>query len=235
MVCRGVAPALAANLTPSILRGPQLTRRGIGTQIMQLRATHLSGRAARTRILVTALACLCAAGTVEGAPRLIGRAAEVRALTPKEAARGYPVRLRGVVTYYDRAAPDLFVQDGTAGIYVTCDQPPAVERGQLVEVTGITGPGDFAPVVLHPQVRVLGPGELPKPPEVTFDTLVTGRLDSQWIEGEGVVKSAKGFAAELFQHVANVRIVTSEFSGITSAAFVTGRDFPPPSKQFLSD
>ncbi len=156
---------------------------------MQLRATQQSGRAARAKILVTTLAFLCAAATVEAAPQPIGRASEIRALTAKEAARGYPVRLRGVVTYYDRAAPDLFVQDETAGIYVACDQPPAVERGQLVEVTGITGPGDFAPVVLHPQVRVLGPGKLPKPPEATFDTLITGRLDSQWIEGEGVVKS----------------------------------------------
>jgi signal transduction histidine kinase/ActR/RegA family two-component response regulator len=199
---------------------------------MQLRSTHLSGRAAPLKIpvaktLAAVLACLCAAATVEAEPRLIGRVAEIRALTPKDAARGYPVRLRGVVTYYDRAAPDLFVQDETAGIYVTCDQPPAVERGQLVEVTGVTGPGDFAPVILHPQVRVLGTGELPKPPEVTFDTLVTGRLDSQWVEGEGVVKSAVIGRRRLILYVAagggQIKLMVLNFPRIDPQRLVEAR------------
>src|SRR5438477_2078138 len=50
-------------------------------------------------------------------------AEEVRRLTPDEAAKGYPVRLRGVVTM-DAPAPDFFVQDKTAGIYVEGSASP---------------------------------------------------------------------------------------------------------------
>jgi signal transduction histidine kinase/FixJ family two-component response regulator len=117
-------------------------------------------------------------------------ASQIRNLSVAEAAKSLPVRLKGVVTYYDTAVPDLFIQDATAGIYVACDTPLPVQRGQQVEVTGVTGPGDFAPVVRHPKVRVLGPGKLPQPLHLSFDELLAGRGDSQWIEDEGVVKSA---------------------------------------------
>jgi len=42
---------------------------------------------------------------------------QVRRLSPEQAAMGYPVRVRGVITM-DAPSPDFFVQDGTAGIYV---------------------------------------------------------------------------------------------------------------------
>ena len=45
-------------------------------------------------------------------------AEQVRELTADQAKRGYPVRLRAVVTYIDFAVGDFFVQDSTAGIYV---------------------------------------------------------------------------------------------------------------------
>ncbi len=117
-------------------------------------------------------------------------AKQIRELSAAEADKKLPVHLRGVVTYYDPGVPDLFIQDETAGIYISCDAAPAVERGQQVEITGVTGAGDFAPVVRHPHIRVLGPGKLPKPIHLSVAELLTGRGDSQWIAGEGVVKSA---------------------------------------------
>src|SRR5206468_8022600 len=48
---------------------------------------------------------------------VITQADKIRRLTPEEAAEGRPVRIRGVVTM-DAPAPDFFVQDSTAGIYV---------------------------------------------------------------------------------------------------------------------
>jgi signal transduction histidine kinase/ActR/RegA family two-component response regulator len=137
-------------------------------------------------ILVTSL--LCASTVAHGKP--LEHAGQIRKLPAAEAAKGRPVHLRGVVTYYDPGPPDLFVQDDTAGIYIVCDAPVPIERGQLVEVTGITGAGDFAPVVRHPHMRVLGQGQLPKPIHLSVAELLTGRGDSQWIAGEGVVKSA---------------------------------------------
>jgi signal transduction histidine kinase/ActR/RegA family two-component response regulator len=175
---------------------------------MQLLGTHSWSHAHRrhrhperslVRVLLTALVY---GSVAHAAPKVLDSAAQIRALPAKEAARGLPVRLRGVVTYYDPGAIDLFVQDATGGIYVACDKPLAVERGQQVEVTGITGPGDFAPVVLHPQARVLGPGTLPRPSSASFDELLTGRRDAQWVEGEGVVKSALAQGRHLNFYVA---------------------------------
>ncbi len=131
---------------------------------------------------------LCASAATQAKP--LERAAQIRELSAVDAAKGLPVHLRGVVTYYDPLAPDLFVQDETAGIYVACDAPARITRGQQVEITGVTGPGDFAPVVLHPQIHILGPGKLPKAIHLSVEQLLTGRGDSQWIAGEGIVKSA---------------------------------------------
>jgi signal transduction histidine kinase len=159
-------------------------------------------------------------------PKVLDSAAQIRALPAKEAGRGFPVRLRGVVTYYDPAAIDLFVQDATGGIYVACDTPLAVERGQQIEVTGITGPGDFAPVVLHPQARVLGPGTLPKPSGASFDELLTGRLDGQWVEGEGIVKSALTQGKHLNFYVATgggqLKLIVLNFPQIDLQRLVEG-------------
>lgn len=45
------------------------------------------------------------------------RADQIRRLSPAQALLGYPVLVRGVITM-DAPAPDFFVQDATAGIYV---------------------------------------------------------------------------------------------------------------------
>src|ERR1035437_894967 len=60
-------------------------------------------------------------------PRLAGQEAslpelqtaeQVRQLTPEQAARHYPVRLRGVLTFFDQVQFYRFFQDDTAGIYL---------------------------------------------------------------------------------------------------------------------
>lgn len=102
---------------------------------------------------------------------LLTRISQIRQLTPDQAARGYPVRISGVVTYYSRTGPDflgretfmssdtpdLFVQDSTAGIWVDMpkDSPP-LESGQLLEMEGVTEAPDFAPQIGKPRYRVIG-------------------------------------------------------------------------------
>jgi signal transduction histidine kinase len=135
---------------------------------------------------ILAAAAFCASAADE---HMLDRVEQVRNLSAADAALGHLVRLRGIVTYYDPQAPDLFIQDETAGIYVFCDRRFPIERGQQIELTGITGGGDFAPVVVHPNARTLGPGKLPNAPKVSFEQLLTGRLDAQWIESEGIVQS----------------------------------------------
>lgn len=129
---------------------------------------------------------------------------QIRLLTPSEAQKGYPVILRGVITYYDARSNDLFVQDTTAGVYIVlnCDGRNKFAAGESVEITGVTDVGDFAPVVKVMTIRVTGHPSLPVPHRVTMNQLFTGKEDSQWIEVSGVVRSATDVADRNYLNLA---------------------------------
>ncbi len=115
---------------------------------------------------------------------------QVRRLTPEEAAKSYPVRIRGVITM-DAPAPDFFVQDATAGIFVEGSTSPRYPHllGQVVELEGVTGPGKFAPVIREVKLRVLGAGGLPRAQLFPYSQLSNGQQDSQWAQVRGIVRS----------------------------------------------
>jgi len=125
-------------------------------------------------------------------PEEITTAVEVRELSAAEADARLPVRLQGVVTFFDEVVYGRFIQDDTAGIYLreSTDIPPLVP-GQLVEVTGYTSPGEYAPIVVPEQVRVLGEAPLPEAKPATFEQLASGREDSQFVEIAGIVRSVR--------------------------------------------
>ncbi|HXN49137.1 MAG TPA: ATP-binding protein, partial [Bryobacteraceae bacterium] len=124
-------------------------------------------------------------------PHLLSTAAEVHDLPAEEAGAGYPVRLRATVTYYDPYWQTLFVEDGTAGIYVDLRGKPALELrpGQRVQVDGLSTAGDFAPSVRDARIAVLGPGSMPAPDAPGIDGLLSGHYDSRWVEVSGVVEA----------------------------------------------
>src|SRR5258708_30677020 len=69
------------------------------------------------------------------AGRVLETAAEVRSLSPEDALRGHPVKLRGVVTYYRAPLNTLIVQDATAAVLVdTSKLRVQVNSRQAVEV-----------------------------------------------------------------------------------------------------
>jgi len=118
-------------------------------------------------------------------------AEQIRELTHDQANRGYPVRLRAVVTYNDPATFDYFVQDSTAGIYINdLNGQFRFKPGQLIEIEGVTEEPDFAPQVGKPRYRVLGEAPLPKAPKATLQDLASTRYDSQWVEFDGIVHEA---------------------------------------------
>jgi signal transduction histidine kinase len=119
-------------------------------------------------------------------------AQQVRDLDPETAVKNIPVRMSGVVTYYDAILFNLFFQDGTAGIFVLVapDISTNIAAGQEIEVEGVSDKGDYAPIVKASAIRVLGEGQLPVPHRVSIDQLFTGLEDGQWIEVSGVVRSA---------------------------------------------
>jgi len=156
---------------------------------------------------------LCAVGLrgqqvsppARGLPTLT-RAEQIRQLTQDQANRGYPIHLRAVVTYYDPVgpdllaqesfsgppAPDMFVQDSTAAVWVNAPpEGPRAEPGQLIEIDGVSEAPDFAPQIGKPRWRVIGQAPMPVPHHPTFERMASTIEDSQWVEVEGIVRSAR--------------------------------------------
>jgi len=177
--------------------------------------------------LLVLLACNTAPAAL-GHPKVFESARDIRALSPEEADRGFPVRLHAVVTYYDAEQTDLFVQDATAGIYVElkagAEKPPRLEQGQEIELTGSTASGDFAPEVVKPRIRIVGPGVLPVARKVSIEEIASGGQDSQWVEGEGVVHAAV---------IENKLLVLDVFMGGRRVR-VRIRRFPPAAMEGLA-
>src|SRR5204862_59412 len=85
---------------------------------------------------------------------------QIRGLAEGEAKRNYPVHLQGVVTFFNPLGFNLFIQDHGEGIYVAVadSKIPNLRAGQSIEIDGFRGPGDFAPVITGPGIRILGEG-----------------------------------------------------------------------------
>jgi diguanylate cyclase (GGDEF)-like protein len=124
----------------------------------------------------------------------ITTAREAHSLSNDQAKHGYPVHLRGVITYFD---PDfgtgyaaVFLHDATGSVYFqpTVKDGAPLYAGALVDVQGVTALGGFGPIVLNPRIRILGHAPLPQnPPHVNLAILKTGAYDAQWVEVEGSI------------------------------------------------
>ena len=98
------------------------------------------------------------------ATAILTRVSAVRELSADKAARKLPVRLRGVVTYYNPTLADFFLQDDSGGIYIDQLKTPVNLRpGMTVEVSGTTLEGSYSPMVEPSAVTILGTDVLPKP------------------------------------------------------------------------
>jgi len=122
----------------------------------------------------------------------IRTADQVRHLSAADAAKSLPVRIRGVVTFFDPATYSRFVQDATAGIYFQeMTNMPALQAGQEVEIEGTTSPGEYAPIIVPKKVQILGTGKFPTARPVSAAELVSGSQDSQFVEISGIVRSVR--------------------------------------------
>ena len=145
------------------------------------------------------------------------RAVQIHQLTQEQANRGYPIHLRAVVTYFDPdgpdvfaresssdpPSPDMFVQDSTAGIWVhTVPFGPSAQPGELIEIEGVSEAPDFAPQIGNPHWKVVGQAPMPIPHHPTFERLASTAEDSQWVEVEGIVRSAREWRGFLVLSVA---------------------------------
>lgn len=117
---------------------------------------------------------------------------DIISLPAEHAARSLPVSVTGVVTAADPALKGrFFLQDSTGGIFVDNVNGLCPEPGTVVEVTGITHPGAYAPIITAPTVRQLGSAPLPTAKPALVERLMSGAEDSQRIEISGVVREAR--------------------------------------------
>ena len=122
---------------------------------------------------------------------------QIKRLTREEWQRGYPVKIRGVVTtVLDNG---FFIQDATRSIYARWWPPTdsaAPRVGDFWEVEGTTF-AEFAPNILVNRAERLGPGTLPEPLRPTWDQLINGSLDTEYVEVQGIITAAVANEATL--------------------------------------
>jgi diguanylate cyclase (GGDEF)-like protein len=117
---------------------------------------------------------------------------ELKSLSVEAAMKQFPVEVEGKVTFIDISSSLLFVQDATAGVYVDIhNQSPDLHLGDLVHVEGVSAPGDYAPIIAHPKIKVLMHGALPKPSTLSWQALASGNSDGSWVQVSGVVRSVR--------------------------------------------
>jgi signal transduction histidine kinase len=131
------------------------------------------------------------AAAADRLPPMLTNAVQVLDLTTAQASQALPVRLCGVVI--DESQPSfraVILGDPSASIYVSARTNlfAPCHRNDLLEVQGVTSPGQFAPCVLATQVAKLGTGPVPPARPVTYQQLITGALDAQYVEIKGVVR-----------------------------------------------
>ena len=101
------------------------------------------------------------------------------------------VRLSGVVV--DESQPReraLILADQTAGVYLLAATNifAPYHRNDLPEVKGVSSAGEFAPMVLATEAHKVGRAPVPPAHLVTYQQLITGALDAQFVEITGVVR-----------------------------------------------
>ena len=162
---------------------------------------------------------------VASSASVLTNAEQVHWLTREEAAEGQPVLIRGVITC---ALPDpvfnaAVVQDRTAGIYIDRWNPSLGPRpvvGGLVEIAGVTDPGEFAPRVHAVRITWLGTGELPPPIHPYWDQLINGSLDTEFVEMEGIVTTVRADGVTLLTHGGKIKVqILGTNGGTNNVAF----------------
>jgi diguanylate cyclase (GGDEF)-like protein len=110
-------------------------------------------------------------------------------LTNAQASRRTPVDFEATVTNYRSYERNLFVQDGTAGIYVHLAGMYNLLPGDRVRVRG-TMRDSFRPYVEDANVAILGHGALPKPLHPTFAQMIHAETDCSLVTVSAVIQSA---------------------------------------------
>jgi diguanylate cyclase (GGDEF)-like protein len=141
------------------------------------------------------------------APGALTSLRAVHDLTNAEASLHFPVAFEATVTYYNKDSHVLFVQDESAGIFVSPNTDAALVPGDRVLVRGKTE-GSYHPIVFSESVVLLHHDVLPKPVPAVFDQLIQGQRDCMLVTVRGVVRAADKKLSTDQNFGANMQLLT---------------------------
>lgn len=117
---------------------------------------------------------------------------QLKRMSSEEAAKHHSVHVRATVTYFDPDWHLLFLQDGTAAAFANSrGVNMMLKPGDFVDVTGVSDPGDFAPVISNPIITFVSHGKLPSPVQLDVVHGDLNEADSIWCTFRGIVHSAR--------------------------------------------
>jgi len=122
---------------------------------------------------------------------LLTNATQILDLSASQASLAIPVQLHGVVV--DVSAPRehaVILADESGGVYVfaVTNLFAPYHPKDVLDIKGVTSAGQFAPCVRATEVKKVGWTNLPPPCPATYQQLITGALDAQYIKIRGVVR-----------------------------------------------
>jgi PAS domain S-box-containing protein len=136
-----------------------------------------------------------------GLPLVLTSLSQVHQLPEAQARTGVPVHVQAVVTFFHVAdeepgqgklGTNMFVQDSSGGSWVQLKgDEERLRPGQLIDLEGTTVKTDFAPDIAKAHWRVVGQAAFPAPRRGGFAVLASTKLDSLWVETDGIVRAAE--------------------------------------------
>lgn len=116
--------------------------------------------------------------------------AQVLSLSAERASMGVSIFVTGVVTAAQRDwGGRFFVHDSTGGVFVENLSDHRPEPGDWVEVSGVSHPGAFAPIITKAHWKKLGTAPLPQARVVPMERIMAGTEDGQRVEVSGIVRA----------------------------------------------
>jgi len=140
---------------------------------------------------------------------------QIKQLNRHEWDRGYPVKLRGVITAVLDSG--FFIHDSSGSIYARWHPPtdPEVPRvGDFWEIAGTTFV-EFAPNIHVQSAHRVDRGMLPEPIRPTWDQLINGSLDTDYVEVQGIVSATNGDGVTLLTRTGKISIRLPDLDPLT--------------------
>ncbi len=144
----------------------------------------------RGMVSISCLFAVVASLAANAHAELLTNAAQVLSLSAERAKQKIPVHVVGVVTAAEPGwGGKFFVQDETSGVFIANRGEFRADPGDVVDVTGETRPGSYAPVIVNPKAKKIGSAPLPEPRRVPIERIMSGFEDGQRVEISGVVRA----------------------------------------------